>query len=137
VFLAENRLPSGRLLLLPQSEPPQPPRQRQRDVRVLKPVDPAPFLCGSTSIAPIDVIPACPPENPHRGSKGHAFNAPHRFALGLFRPLHVRAPKSSLPCGQTRPAPATSTGRRSVHFGTLLGATGGDPNTLAPNRGKA
>ena len=38
--------------------------------------------------------------------------------------------------GQTSPAPVASTGRRSGQFGTLLGATGGYPNTLAPNGGK-
>jgi hypothetical protein len=63
-------------------------------VRVLKPVNPAQFLSGvkierpRQSISSRHVL-----EQPTPGLPVHAFNAPRRFAPGLFRPLSC-APKS-------------------------------------------
>src|SRR5262245_9024375 len=53
--------------------------------------------------------------------------------FGVF-PARLGAPDRRPNSGQTSPAPAAANGWRSGQFGTLLGATGGDPNTLAPNR---
>src|SRR6185312_16442365 len=60
--------------------------------------------------------------------EGHAFNAPtvalHAGAIAHLREIGAR---SLLFSGQTSPVPAASTGRRSDHSGTLVGATGGIP----------
>ena len=67
------------------------------------------------------------PSAPDGALRDHAFNAPQRHFNrchpGLFRP--VLAPRKSPFRGQTSPSPAASTGRRSGHFRTLLGVTGG------------
>ena len=104
-------------------------------VRIAKAGEPGPVSLRSRSIPQIGLVPACPEGNPHAGPSGHAFDAPQCFAPGPFPAL--TAPGVPPVSGRTRPASAAPEGRRSGHFGTLLGATGGDPNTLAPNRKKA
>jgi hypothetical protein len=52
-------------------------------------------------------------------------------------PTPFFTPRFALNSGHKHPHPAASTGRRSGYSGTLLGATGGNQKTLAPNRSKA
>jgi hypothetical protein len=89
------------------------------------------------------------------GAPGHAFNAPKRFTRHVTRTLLAGRLRPLFP-GPSRPVPSSPDSKdlgpkiraekpftrgpkawRSGHFGTLVGATGGDPNTLAPNRLKA
>ena len=117
-----------------------------------QPVDPACFL--SSARRRFDPTqrrhgPAAAPD--WSGPPGHAFNAPNAHATrhayasfaGRLRPLF---PGPSRPVLSSRLRPKIRADKpftrgpkawRSGHFGTLVGATGGDPNTLAPNRLKA
>ena len=84
--------------------------------------------------------------DPPRIAQRQTFNAPipvtPRFDRGFCQPLArpfglvSLRPKSSNSRAE-KPFTRCQQGRRSGHFGTLLGATGGDPNTLAPNSFKA
>ena len=81
----------------------------------------------------IDLDPACPKPTHPRVCSGHAFNAPTLNSASSGR--YLSAPDFLGLQGRQALHPLP-TGRRSGQFGTLLGATGGYPNTLAPNGGK-
>jgi hypothetical protein len=82
-----------------------------------------------------DLVPACPEVTRARVPQ---FMRPTRPAASLQTCTGpFSAPETTPRSGQTNPSPAAPFRPAEWSFRTLLGATGGDPNTLAPNRGKA
>ena len=116
-----------------------------------QPVDPA---CSLIRGRPADTGPAAARSGriPTRSGLPDMHSTPQRFPRDTSRVRFLRAGSGLSFPGRFRPVlalrkwpkiradkPFTRGPKawRSGHFGTLVGATGGDPNTLAPNRMKA
>jgi len=107
----------------------------------VKPVDPACFSRPANRVVSTLVcrrhvpIPQgfCPKVRPMHSTPQRINSSRHLQPLTgpFWRPENLRI------LGRQALHPRPNDGRRSGQFGTLLGATGGDPNTLAPNRLKA
>ena len=82
-----------------------------------------------------DLVPACPSVTRARVPQFMRPTRPTASLQTCSGPFS--APEITPNSGQTNPSPAAPFRPAEWSFWTLLGATGGDPNTLAPNRGKA
>src|ERR1700742_574637 len=100
----------------------------------VQPVIPACSLAAKSGACPGPAV-ARRPEPAFAVSQASCIQRPN----AAFEPVGSgpdQAPEIPSKRGQKRPRPLPRPAWRSGHSGTLLGATGGDPNTLAPNKRK-
>ena len=103
---------------------------------MLRPVFRSRFSQGARSTR-IDPAPGTS-RDPIPGISDHAFNAPTLHAIRFSGHFGlVLAPRFSQEFRADKPSIRASTGRRSGHSGTLVGATGGDPKHTRAEQSEA